>query len=391
MSDATFNPPPNSADRNGTNSSKPTNGKAVQPTSNEPSHPGPVRPIGGSTPPPPPGYAPAGYHATPMADKQNRGVFGRILAGLLSTVLLLSIVLNIYLGIFFVQMTSGLRETVYQEGDASQRLVIVPVSGMIDGDTASYLHDVFQSLDEAPPKGVILRVDSGGGSVAASDRIWHFVTEFQNKHPDVVIVSSFGGIAASGGYYIAAPSDYILAEPSCITGSIGVMAQAFTVNGLLEKIGVTPEVLVATDSPQKDLANDIFNAWTDEDREKLRSFLDHFHDRFVKVVAEGRKDVLGEQEVRAVSDGRTLTAAGAVDEKLVDEVGYLTDAIAKTKDLAGIATSTTPQVTMVKRPQTFGLGLLHQRQLTMADVDAEQVRRLLAELSTPRLEYRWNP
>jgi len=355
-----------------------------------PGSPGPVRPVGGSAPPPPPGYAPA-YAPPPPPAKQSRGVMSRIAAGLLSTVLLASIGLNIYLGIFFVQMTSGVRESVYQQGDASQRIVIVPVSGMIDGDVAGYMQDVFTALDNDPPKAVILRVDSGGGSVAASDRIWHYVTQFQKKHPEVPIVSSFGGIAASGGYYIAAPSDYILAEPSCITGSIGVMAQAFTVNGLLEKIGITPEVLVATDSPEKDLANDIFNAWTDEDRQKLRSFLDHFHDRFIEVVAQGRADVLNPDEVKSVSDGRTLTAAGAVREKLIDEVGFLSDAIEKTKSLASIDPSVIPQVTMVKRPQSFGLGILQHRGVSVDDLDARHVRRLLTELSTPRLEYRWTP
>jgi len=326
-----------------------------------------------------------------MSDKPNRSILGRVGAGLISTVLLASIGLNIYLGVFFVSMTSGLRESVYQAGDDTQRIVIVPISGVIDGDVASYMHDVFQSLDEAPPAAIILRVDSGGGSVAASDRIWHYINQFQKKHEDVVIVSSFGGIAASGGYYIAAPSDYIMAEPSCITGSIGVMAQAFTVHGLLEKIGVTPEVLVATGSPEKDIANDIFNAWTDEDRDKLRTFLDHFHDRFIEVVAAGRADHLALEEVKVVADGRTLTAAAAVEEKLIDGVGFLDDAIEQTKTLAGIAAEVTPQVTMVKRPQSFGLGILQHRGVSAADLDADNVRRMIAELSTPRLEYRWAP
>src|SRR5690606_2688533 len=112
-------------------------------------------------------------------------------------------------------------------------------------------------LRENKPKALILRIDSGGGTVGASDRIWNELARFRQE-TEIPIVASFGSIAASGGYYIAAGADHIIAEPTCITGSIGVMANVMTFDRLLDKVGVTPEVLVAQGSPEKDVANNVF-------------------------------------------------------------------------------------------------------------------------------------
>jgi protease-4 len=132
------------------------------------------------------------------------------------------------------------------------------------------------------------------------------------------------GIAASGGYYLASASDEIVAHPTTVTGSIGVISMHVSLSGLLEKIGVKVEALKS--GANKDIGSP-FRAMTDDDRKLLQTLVDQFYGRFVEVVAQGRKGKLTEAQVKALADGRVFTAQQALDAKLVDRIGYLNDAI----------------------------------------------------------------
>lgn len=361
--------------------------EATPPPSSDSSSPAgrpPLDPRGATLPPPPPpGYFPM-YPPFPGAPKQ-RGIVSRILGGLVASILLISIVANFYLGAMVVAFTSGPSETTWREGDAQHRIVILPIEGMIDAAMADYAHKALDALAKKPPAAIVLRVESGGGSVVASDQIWHALERFKAQHPDVPIVASFGGVAASGGYYVATPAQHILCEQTGVTGSIGVMAQVPTMGGLMDKIGVQWETFAAKGSPRKTIANDMFRQWTDQDRAAVEPFLTHAYERFAQVVREGRPN-LTPQQIDAAMTGEAFTATRAKDLGLIDGVGYLDDAVAHAEGLLSLAKP--PQVTKIHRPQGFGVGgLLGSRQADLSGLGAEQLTSLLTELATPRLMY----
>lgn len=338
----------------------------------------------------PPSYGPTYYPPPPPAAAPKRGgIITRVLTGLVGSLLVMSVVLNIYLGAWFASMMAGPTEATYAEGDHDNRIVVLPIKGMIDSTTANFVHDALKALRENPPKAVVLRVDSGGGGVSASDRIWHEMVQFKEE-VKVPIVASFGSIAASGGYYVAAPANYIFAEPTTITGSIGVIAQAMTVQELMKKIGVTPELIIATGSTKKDMLNPM-RAWTDEDREALRRILDNAYNRFVDVVAKGRTALTLDQ-IKQLATGEVFTADQAVQNQLIDEQGFVDAAIEKAKDLAGIGADVAPWVTVISPPRSLSLlGALSTHRPGVESINAGQIRRWANELTAPHIEYRWIP
>lgn len=336
-------------------------------------------------PPPPPGYPPP-YYAPPPA-KAASGIIAKVATSLIATVFISSILLNVYFAIIISQQVSlgPVVEQTYQAGETEKRIVILPIMGIINDEAASFVRNAIKALDENPPAAIVLRVNSGGGAVGASDRIWHQLDQYKAKHPDVKIVASFGSYAASGGYYVSALADHIYAETTCITGSIGVMGQLFTVEGLLDKVGVEPVTMVATQSPNKDAANDITRTWTEQDREVIQVLLDNAYDRFLEVVVQGRADVLSEEEVRLIADGRVLTAQQAMEAKLVDDIGYLDDAVTEAAKLVSLPPDKV-HVTVLGAKPTFMQALLGA-DTKLPTMNAEQIRSALTELGVPQISY----
>jgi protease-4 len=348
-------------------------------------------------PPPPPGYGPMLFAPPP---KRGGGVLARVGTALISTILIASIVLNVYLAILVASFTRGVHEQVYQAGDAKQRIVVLPIKGLIDDETFSQVRQSLDALKKNLPKAMILRVDSSGGYVSPSDRIWHALCEFKQE-TGIPIVASFGSVAASGGYYVATPADHIIAEPTTITGSIGVIAQAFTFQELLTKVGVKPEVIPSTQSTKKDVLNPLRD-WTENDRVKIRLVLDHAYEQFVAVVVQGRKAVLSEAQVRELANGDVYTVDQAIENKLVDEKGYLDAAITKAATLAGLPTGAPPHVTVVTPPQKIslmnlmaqthdprGAGVdLNQAAGSLQQLDPAAVTDFLRQAAAPRIMFR---
>ncbi len=356
-----------------------------QPPSPQPQGRPPVDPSF-SAPPPPPPYAQPYYGPPPKA---AGGVASKVASSLIATILVSSIIMNIYFVIIFAQQVSvgPIVEQTHREGETEKRIAILPVIGVIDDETAVFVSQAIDALNDDPPAALVLRVNSGGGSVGASDRIWHYITTFQEAHPDIKIVASYGSYAASGGYYVSAMADEIYAENTCVTGSIGVMGQLFTVEGLLAKIGIEPITMVATNSPNKDRANDITRSWNEEDRAVVQVLLDSAHERFVEVVAQGRASVLTEDQVRGIATGKIYTAAEAKEAKLIDEVGYLDDAIEKAATLAGLPAGKEPRVTILGMQRSVIDTLLGAKQMELPTFSTEQARTVLTELGVPRLDY----
>jgi protease-4 len=175
---------------------------------------------------------------------------------------------------------------------------------------------------------VVVRVDSGGGDGAASELIWRAIQELRRHKPVVV---SFGDVAASGGYYLAVAGDEILAEPSTITGSIGVFALKPDLSGLLGRLGIHAHQDALT--PNADLFS-LTVPWSDSERAVVQSYIDAFYATFVARVAEGRR--LSPAAVDAVGRGHVWSGRQAKDRGLIDGFGSFQDAVARAKTRADL-------------------------------------------------------
>lgn len=175
---------------------------------------------------------------------------------------------------------------------------------------------------------IVVRVDSGGGDAAASDLIWREIFRARKKKP---VIASLGDVAASGGYYVAMGADAIVAEPSTVTGSIGVFAGKFDLGGLYRKLGISVETLVRGKSA------DLFSlsrGFTDEERARLQKLMDEFYGRFIDRVAEGRK--LSRELVEGYAQGRVWSGRAAEERRLVDKLGGLETAVQLARERAGL-------------------------------------------------------
>ena len=341
-----------------------------------------------SPPPPPPGYA---APQVIVQQPRQRGWLNKLLSGLL----IASLLLNLYLGFIVASLFSGTDEKVLEVGTSgTQRVVVLPIRGAIDDDMSRFVDRNMRRLILEAPGALVLRVESGGGGVTASDQIWKMVDRFKAEHPDVPVVASFGGVAASGGYYVAAGADRIYCEPTGMTGSIGVIAQIPTLETAMDKLGVDWVTVVADGSPDKDVANNLFRTWQAADVEKLKDLTGHAYDRFTEVVAAGRGERIPTGTLPEVADGDVYDARAALSNGLVDEIGYLADAVAFAAAEAGLGEN--PRVTEVT-PRVPGLlGLLQGTSRVAGLVDAdtplpgspEHLRKALDELRGVRLEYR---
>ena len=213
-----------------------------------------------------------------------------------------------------------------------------------------------------------------------------------------IMGASFGAVAASGGYYIAAGTDAIVCEPTGFTGSIGVIAQVPTLEGTMRILGVNWVTEVADGSPAKDHANNLYRTWDDADRAVLKNLINAAYDRFAEVVTQGRAP-LDETNIADVATGAIYTADEALANGLVDQLGYLDDAIAEAETRAGL-TPGDAQVTVVRQPGgPLWLELLAEREvapdtaraeaLDLANLSPQKLRSFLDDLTEVRLAYRW--
>jgi protease-4 len=218
-----------------------------------------------------------------------------------------------------------------------------PVSPLGDGGAYSdqIVEHLEQAQEDASVKAIVLRVNSPGGSVVASDEIYQKMLEVEKP-----IVVSMGELAASGGYYVSAPADVIMANPATLTGSIGVITQVPNLEELMEKIGV--EVVVIKSGIHKDEGSP-FREMTEEEEAIWQAIIDEAYGQFVAIVAEGRD--LPEEKVREIADGRIYTGKQAMELGLVDELGNLPEAIDRAAELGGIEGE--PRLVEYHRPPTL--------------------------------------
>jgi protease IV len=230
--------------------------------------------------------------------------------------------------LFVIAIVVSLVLVLFQKNiPIGERIALVRVEGPIL-DSKDVIDELKGHVKDPSIKAIVLRIDSPGGAVAPSQEIYEEVRKAVAKKK---IVVSMGSVAASGGYYIAAPATRIVANPGTLTGSIGVIMEIPNVEGLMNKIGVKTEVIKS--GRHKDIAS-VFRGIKKEEKEILQGVLDNVHEQFIKAVAEGRKMLI--EDVKNIADGRVFTGEQALKAGLVDEIGNLEDAIKSAAKIAGI-------------------------------------------------------
>ncbi|WP_455243293.1 signal peptide peptidase SppA [Petrachloros mirabilis] len=234
-------------------------------------------------------------------------------------------------------------QEVQLSGAGDAKVLLLDLSGVISSQDkdglisqpnmlATFKEELTRASKDDTIKAVVVRINSPGGTVNASDILYHELKQFKVKRK-VPVIASMMDVAASGGYYLAMASDAILVHPSTVTGSIGVIMLTVNAKGLLEKVGV--EANAITSGPRKDMGSP-FRVMTDEEKAIFQGVIDSFYQRFLTVVQEGRPQLSADQ-LKKLADGRIYTGEQAKAAGLVDEIGYLDEAIELAKKKAGLS------------------------------------------------------
>jgi protease-4 len=294
--------------------------------------PGPIGPGGPPFPTPfpaPPGFAPPGW------PPPRKGGLGRALLTTFATTLFgFSLLLNVYLLLFSGLIgDKGSKEKTVQTGDPKQVVAVVPiVNSMILQAQAEQLDKMLKEVEaDDNVKAVVLRIDTPGGEVTASDEMYHRILQFKQKRPGVPVLVSMGSLATSGGYYAACAADYLIAEPTTLTANIGVLSEGFNISKLADKWGIEDMTVHSTGADYK-TAGSMMKPPTTQDTEYIQGLIDSMATQFHRVVTTGRQGRL-KGPLPVIFNAKAYTADEALGLGLVDEIGYLDDAckIAATK------------------------------------------------------------
>jgi protease IV len=367
-------------------------------TTQPPPGQGPIDPRGAFSPPPPPfgGMPPPPMFMPPPWQPPRRGIGRTIFIVILIVGLLISILVNVVLVAVNGSSSlasNGIQEKTLVAGDDKQKIVVIPIENeMILNAQADLMSKMFDSADkDSAVKAVVLQIDTPGGSVSASDEIYHRILTYKTAHPGVPIVVTMGGVAASGGYYAACAADYLFAEPTTITGSIGVLMPQYNISGLAQKWGIQDTSIHATGADYK-TAGSMFNPPDPRDTKYFTDLIDADFVQFKAVVTTGRGKRLT-QPITVIANGMAYTSAQAQTLGLVDAIGYPADAYAYVSKKIG-----TTGMEVVKYEQSQSLIEMLTAQSTVpapkaagsVQINGIQINAAnLDQLLTPRLLYLW--
>lgn len=226
-------------------------------------------------------------------------------------------------------------------------------------------------------KAILLEVDSPGGDLTASDEIYKTLEDFKRSMDGRKIIVFVRSMAASGGYYVSAPANWIIAEPTSIIGSIGVIMQTLNWKGLSDRIGLTDVTIKS--GTNKDLLNP-FHEVSPEQVAQLQVMIDSMYQQFFTIVAINRG--IDAESLKAIADGRIFSADVALQHRLIDQIGYWEDAVAKAAELLG--ETSIKVVRYERRPDFFQM-------LSEIKSPIGLTRSDLSDTATPRLMYLWRP
>lgn len=288
-------------------------------------------------------------------------------------------------------------ETV--EGHGAAKILLLDVSGLISDETTSRLvtigtppprvpllvrvrEELKKASEDSKVKALVLRVNSPGGTVTASDIIYQELMDFRRR-AGVPVVAVMMDLAASGGYYIALAADSIVAHPTTVTGSIGTVMVSFDAQGLMRKIGLSARTIKSAE--HKDMGSP-FRQLSDEERAIFQSVIDDLDRQFVAKLVERRK--LTPERARQLADGRVYTAEQALERGLVDRIGYMSDALALARRSAGLEEA---RVIVYKRPREYRATYYARADSTAPGVDVSLAQIAALAAAGPHFLYLWWP
>lgn len=281
-------------------------------------------------------------------------------------------------------------------GAGAAKVALIDVSGVIGaretrgiyrkpGQLATIKEILTVAAEDEEVKAVVVRINSPGGTVTASDVLHHELRAFKQRR-GIPVVASIMDLGTSGGYYVASAADKIVAHPSSVTGSIGVIMLQLDASGLLDKIGV--EANAVASGPMKGMGSPLRSMTADE-RQVFQGVIDSFYQRFLDVVQQGRPQ-LSARQIRTLADGRIYSGAQAKELGLVDAVGYLDDAVEVARAAAGVADA---RVVSYRRPGEYQNNIYSQ--FTGGGTALAQLSNLdamtLLRSGTPQFMYLWMP
>jgi len=256
-----------------------------------------------------------------MFSRRHPYLFTFLILSALSTLAVVCVVIVVATTI----KQAGLSDLISEPGDG--KVGVVEIDGVIT-DSKEVLSLIKRFREKDDIRAIVVRINSPGGVIGPSQEIYR---EIRKTTPTKKVVASMGSIAASGGYYVAAATDGIVANPGTITGSIGVIMAYTNFRKVLDKVGMIPVVIKSGE--YKDLGSPT-KEMTKEERSVLQAFVDQAHRQFVAAVAEARK--MDIERVKLLADGRIYTGEEAVKQGLVDRLGNFEDAIQWAGELGGI-------------------------------------------------------
>ena len=288
-----------------------------------------------------------------------------------------------------------IEEVILIRSPEREKILLLDISGLISSSSSSklfaretdLLSQVYYRLKKASEdpliKGVILRLDTPGGEVTASDIICHEIQNFKRR-TGIPVLALMMSVAASGGYYIASACDYLIANPSSLTGSIGVISIFPNIEGLMGKIGVGVQVIKS--GKLKD-AGSPFRNMTDEEKKIFQNIIDEYYQNFLDVVYRSRKDFLSLEELKKLADGRIFTASQALEAGLIDEIGYFDSALKKMLELSSLEEAKVVTYTYYPKQKTN----IYASQLNSpSPFEGEGIREMAQSLKSG-FYYLWHP
>ena len=285
-------------------------------------------------------------------------------------IIVIAVIMVFFIGSIMLLTFMFRRETPsFALGD---KVGVVEVTGVIS-NSREVIRGIKHFVEDGGVKAIVLRVDSPGGGVGASQEIYREVVKARDVK---TVVASFGGVAASGGYYVACGADKIVANPGTITGSIGVVMQFANLEELFKKIGYKGYVIKS--GPHKDVGSP-FREMKPEEKALLQEVIDTVHRQFVTAVAEGRK--LPVEKVTAIADGRIFSGEQARALGLVDELGNLEDTIDIAAQMAGIKGKPVVIYPRKRKPSLFDY---------LTQGIAQRLKEEVHETARPGLDYIWH-
>ncbi len=317
--------------------------------------------------------------------------------------MLLGLCLLVFSGCSFISVSLMPSVEPFEEttvmGAGRDKILIVDISGIISdegkhgfgflSDEPNTVGRIKEELTTAAQddsiKAILLRINSPGGTVTASDIIYHEIEQFK-KTSGLPVIACIMGLGASGGYYVAVSADKIVAHPTTVTGSIGVIMLHLSVEGLMQKIGVADTSIKTGE--HKDMGSP-FKTMTEEEQKIFHGVLDDMYQEFLAVVVKNRPG-LSMEKLRPLADGRIYTARQALEFGLIDQIGYLDDAVSLAKEASGL---TAARVIIYHRPGAYKNNIYSQLgapgigSLNLINVDL----KTFVKSGAPSFMYLWSP